>query len=69
MDIHFFGNNNFKLYYGFFIVRTGTFSGGLYKIDLDYVFENSINTIIGNKRKILDKTSSMLWHTRLSHIS
>ena len=44
-------------------------SGGLYKIYLDLDFEKSINTIVENKRKIIVKTSSMLWHRRLSHIS
>ena len=51
------------------IVGTGTLSGGLYKIDIDFNFEKTINTIVGNKRKRIIGTSSMLWHRRLSHMS
>ena len=47
----FFGNNNFKLYYDSSVVRTDTLSNGLYKINLDNVFEISINTIVRNKKK------------------
>ena len=61
MDIHFFFcNNNFKLYYDSFVVVTSTCSDGLFKIGLDHVFENSINIVVGNKRKIFDETSLML---------
>ena len=52
----FFGNNNFKLYYDSSVIGIGTFCVGLYKIDLDHVFENFINTIVGNKRKRLDES-------------
>ena len=56
----FFSNNNFKLYYDSFIIRIGTLSDGLYKIDLDHIIENSMNTIVGNERKRFDKTFSIL---------
>ena len=55
----YFGNKSFKLFYDFSTVGTNTLSGGLYKIDLDFDFENSINIIVGNERKRIVETSSM----------
>ena len=63
-----FGNNNFKLYYDSSIARIITLNGGLNKIDSNHVFENSINIIVGNKRKRFDETSLMLQHRGLIHI-
>ena len=65
----FFGNRKFELFYNSCMVGSGMLSDGLYKIDLDPNFANSINTVIGKKRSRVDENSSMLWHKRLGHIS
>ena len=52
MDIlFFFLNSNFNLYYDSFVVGISTLSDNLYKIDLNYGFENSLNIVVGNKKK------------------
>ena len=42
---------------------------GLYKIELDLTFANSISIMIRNKKCRMDEMSSMLWHRSMSHIS
>ena len=64
-----FGNRNFKLSYDSCVVGFGALSDGLYKIDLDPNFANSINTVIGKKMDRVNENSSMMWHKHLGHIS
>ena len=47
----YFGNKSFQLLHDSSVVGTGTLSGGLYKIDIDFDFEKTINTIVGNKKE------------------
>jgi hypothetical protein len=44
---------------------------GLYKLNLDPIYEQSLLIMhdIGSKCNIIDESSSMLWHRRLGHIS
>ena len=55
-----FLNGILKLFYDDLVIRTDTLCGGLYKIDLDLVFENSIKIVIAKKRNRIDEKSSML---------
>ena len=64
-----FGNRKFELFYNSCVVGSSALFDGLYKVDLDYSFANSINIAIGKKRSKVDENSSMLWHESLSHIS
>ena len=63
---------DFRLFKNSSLVGCGTLVDGLYKLNLDPVFEHSLLTLhdnIGIKRTIIDENSSMLWHRRLGHIS
>ena len=64
-----FGNRKFELFYNSCVVGSGTLSDGLYKLDLDPSFANSINNVIGKKWSRVNENSSMLWYKRLGHIS
>ena len=64
-----FGNGKLQLLYDSCVIGYGFLCDGLYKIDLDLKYTNSINAVTCKKRGRIDERSSMLWHKRLGHIS
>ena len=50
------------------MVGFGCLCNGLYTIDLDITFANSMSIMIWNKKSRMDKMSSMLWHRHISHL-
>jgi len=62
-----FESGNGKLvYFNSIIVGSGVLYDGLYMLNLNDMF---VNSVIGHKRSRIDENSSMLWHRRLGHIS
>ena len=47
----YFENKIFKLFHDSSVVGTSTLIDGLYRIDLDFDFDKTINIIVGNKMK------------------
>jgi len=61
-----FGNGKLVVYFNSIIVGSGVLYDGLYMLNLNDMF---VNSVIGHKRSRVDENSSMLWHRRLGHIS
>ena len=66
-----FGNETFSLFQNSKVIGTGSLIDKLYKLNMQSPNTNLIMnaTIIGSKRKLNNKKSSMLWHKRMGHIS
>ena len=69
-EFNFIGSNVY-LFNNSTDVGSGILANGLYKLNLDPIYEQSLLTMHdnGSKRNIIDESSSMLWHRRLGHIS
>ena len=67
-----FGNGCFSLYKYNHLIGNGTLCDGLYKLNLDNLFAETLLTLhhnVGTKRSLVDECSAYLWHKRLGHIS
>ena len=68
-----FGNGCFSLFKDNNIVGSGILENGMYRIELDKSFSDSLfislNSEIGVKRVRSNENSAFLWHKRLAHIS
>jgi hypothetical protein len=72
VDYVFFYENIFSILKNKNFIGGGTLINGLYRIDLNPTFELnyvSIHVDFGIKRSKIDEDSSMLWNTKLGHIS
>jgi transposase InsO family protein len=67
-----FGNGCFSLYKNTFMIGSGILCDGLYKLNLDNLYAETLMTLhhsIGTKRSLVNERSAYLWHKRLGHIS
>jgi len=67
-----FGNGCFSLFKRAFIIGSGTLYDGLYKLNLDNLYAETLMTWhhnVGTKRSLVDERSAYLWHKHLGHIS
>jgi len=67
-----FKNDCFNLYKHTCIARFGTLYDGLYKLNLDNLYDETLMTLhhnFGIKCSLVNKCSAYLWHKRLGHIS
>jgi len=67
-----FGNGCFSLYKSTCMIRSGTLSDGLYKLNLDNLYAETLMTLhhnVGTKRGLVNECSAYLWHKHLGHIS
>jgi len=67
-----FGNGCFSLFKRTFMIGSGTLYDGLYKLNLDNLYAETLMTLhhnVGTKRSLVDERSAYLWHKRLGHIS
>jgi len=67
-----FGNGCFSLFKRTFMIGSGTLYDGLYKLNLDNLYAETLMTVhhnVGSKRSLMDERSAFLWHKRLGHIS
>jgi len=54
------------------LIRFGTLYDGLYKLNLDNLYVETLMTShlnVGTKRSLVNECSAFLWHKRLGHIS
>ena len=54
------------------MIGSGTLYDGLYKLNLDNLYAETLMTLhhnVGTKRSLVDERSAYLWHKRLGHIS
>ena len=66
-----FGNKCFSLFKESHLIGSGILTNGLYKINLDNNFVETLLTVhhnVGDKRNLIYDNSSFLWHRRLGHI-
>ena len=67
-----FGNSYFSLYKSTCMIGSGTLSDGLYKLNIDNLYVETLMTMHHNvvtKRGLVNEFSAYLWHKRLGHIS
>jgi len=67
-----FGNGCFSLYQRTYLIGSGTLYDGLYKLNLDNLYVETLMTLhhnVGTKRSLVNECSAFLWHKRLGHIS
>nr|KYP32060.1 Retrovirus-related Pol polyprotein from transposon TNT 1-94 [Cajanus cajan] len=67
-----FGNGCFSLFKHNHLIGTGILCDGLYKLNLDGLYDETLLTLhhnIGTKRSLVNERSSFLWHRHLGHIS
>ena len=67
-----FRNRRFSLFKNSSFVGSGSLCDGLYKLNLNNRFAESLLTLhhnFGTKRNLINESSSYLWHKRLGHIS
>ena len=67
-----FGNNKFSLFQDSNLIGTGSLSlnDNLYLLNTIASFNETLHiSSRGTKRKLTDRDSATLWHTRLGHIS
>ena len=67
-----FGNGYFNFFKRTFMIGSGTLYDGLYKLNLDNLYAETLLTLhhnVGTKRSLGDERSAYLWHKRLGHIS
>jgi len=67
-----FGNGCFSLFKRSFMIGSGTLYDGLYKLNLDNLYAETLMTLqhnVGTKCSLVDERSTYLWHKRLGHIS
>ncbi|WKA12228.1 hypothetical protein VitviT2T_029640 [Vitis vinifera] len=67
-----FHNRRFSLFKNSSFVGSGSLCDGLYKLNLNSCFTESLLTLhhnVGTKRNLINESSSYLWHRRLGHIS
>jgi len=67
-----FGNGCFSLYKSTCMIGLGTLSDGLYKLNLDNLYAETLMTLhynIGTKRGLVNECSTYSWHKCLGHIS
>jgi len=66
-----FGNGCFSLYKHTCMIGSGTFFDGLYKLNLDNLYVETLMTLhhsVSTKCGLVDECSAYLWHKRLGHI-
>jgi hypothetical protein len=66
-----FRNKKFNLFKNTLFVGSGNLCDGLYKLNLNSHFSESLLTLhhnVGTKRSLINENSSILWHRRLGHI-
>jgi len=54
------------------VIGFGTLCDGLYKLNLDNLYVETLMTLyhnVGTKRGLVNECSAYLWHKRLEHIS
>nr|KYP46271.1 Retrovirus-related Pol polyprotein from transposon TNT 1-94 [Cajanus cajan] len=67
-----FGNRCFSLFKHNHLIGTGILCDGLYKLNLDGLYDETLLTLhhnISTKRSLVNECYAFLWHRRLSHIS
>jgi hypothetical protein len=67
-----FRNKRFNLFKNTSFVGSGNLCDGLYKLNLNSHFAESLLTLhhnVGTKCSLINENSSILWHKRLGHIS
>jgi len=67
-----FGNDCFSLYKCTCIVAFSTLYDGLYKLNLDNLYAETLMTLhhnVDTKHILVNESSAYLWHKRLRHIS
>jgi len=67
-----FGNCCFSLYKSIFIIGSDTLFDGLYKLNLDNLYAETLMTLhhnVGTKRDLVNECYAYLWHKHLGHIS
>jgi len=67
-----FENGCFSLLKRTCIIGFGTLYDGLYKLNLDNLYVETLMTLhhnVGTKRSLVDERSVYLWHKHLQHIS
>ena len=65
----YFGNGKLWLLYDSCVIGSSILCDGLYKINLDPNYMNSINVTTSKKKGTSNESSLMLWHKNLGHIS
>ena len=67
-----FGNGCFNLYQRTYLIGSGTLYDGLYRLNLDNLYVETLMTLHHNvdiKRSLVNECSAFLWHKCLGHIS
>ena len=67
-----FGNGCCSLFKHNHFIGLGVLCDGLYKLELDNLFPETLLTLhhnVGTKHSLVDESSAYLWHKRLGHIS
>jgi len=67
-----FGNGCFNLYKTTCLIGFGTLYDGLYKLNLDNLYTETLmisHHNVGSKHSLVDECPTFLWHKRLGHIS
>ena len=67
-----FGNGCLSLYKSTCLIGSGTIYDGLYKLNLDNLYAETLMTShhnVGTKRSLVNECSAFFWHGRLGHIS
>ena len=67
-----FGNGCFSLFKNNYLIGSGVLYDGLYKLNLDNLFAETLLTLhhnVGTKRGLTNECLAFLWHKRLGHIS
>jgi len=67
-----FGNGCFSLYQRTYLIEYGTLYDGLYILNLDNLYVETLMTLhhnVGTKRSLVNECSAFLWHKHLGHIS
>ena len=67
-----FGSGCFSLYKNTYMIGGGTLYDGLYKVNLDNLYVETLMTLhhnVGTKRGLANKQFAYLWHKCLGHIS
>ena len=65
-----FGNGCFSLYKRTCLIGSGTLYDGLYKLNLDNLYVETLMTLhhnVGTKRSLVNECSAFLWPKRLGH--
>ena len=67
-----FGSGCFSLYKNTCMIGGGTLCDGLYKVNLNNLYAETLMTLhhnVGTKRSLANEQSTYLWHECLGHIS